>query len=397
MLLRDIILEETPAEKAKKLGLERKPGFGNYGPVGKKLTTHRSRGGELVQVATDEPSAGTDTSSAIPSKNAATEPEFIPYRSSEPVKREATFTRAKFFETIDKFVEMFVEDSTHQDVVNFTTTQLGRTGPDVLINPTEELMAGSITNSVSRAIAIHAIKHGGAAGAYVRSLDAIFTEDVLYPESVRILPPYRLWSRRHVGLIHTLIHESIHAASPRLSEKDDDPAYKNDTYGLLTFYEEGVTELIAKRIVSGIVEKTGRKRELKPEVHYRELTNAMYLVEKHTRITPEELFTIKDPTEFKNKITLLLQKTRKDILMKIFSEEEYAELFSKDTIDVVDDASELYASLMLTEEIGMLLRKISDNPRLTDEEKEDFKIMIKMRMDNSLSLRRHRERKMGIK
>lgn len=51
MNYRDILLEGTAAEDADRMGLERKPGFGNYGPPGSDDVTHRSRGGKLVPVA----------------------------------------------------------------------------------------------------------------------------------------------------------------------------------------------------------------------------------------------------------------------------------------------------------------------------------------------------------
>lgn len=44
----------TAAEKAKLMGLERKPGFGNYGKPGSKQITHRSVSGELVPVGQPE-------------------------------------------------------------------------------------------------------------------------------------------------------------------------------------------------------------------------------------------------------------------------------------------------------------------------------------------------------
>lgn len=52
-MIREIIdealeLESQAGEEAKRQGLERKPGFGNYGPPGKDLVTHTSRGGKLV-------------------------------------------------------------------------------------------------------------------------------------------------------------------------------------------------------------------------------------------------------------------------------------------------------------------------------------------------------------
>lgn len=55
-MIREIIDEElnvesTAGEEAKRIGLERKPGFGNYGPPGKDLVTHVSRGGKLEPIA----------------------------------------------------------------------------------------------------------------------------------------------------------------------------------------------------------------------------------------------------------------------------------------------------------------------------------------------------------
>lgn len=49
--LSDLLWEGTPADDAERMGLERKPGFGNYGPPGSDTVTHRSRGGKLVPVA----------------------------------------------------------------------------------------------------------------------------------------------------------------------------------------------------------------------------------------------------------------------------------------------------------------------------------------------------------
>lgn len=54
-MIREIIDEElnvesAAGEEAKRIGLERKPGFGNYGPPGKDLITHVSRGGKLEPI-----------------------------------------------------------------------------------------------------------------------------------------------------------------------------------------------------------------------------------------------------------------------------------------------------------------------------------------------------------
>lgn len=49
------IKNSSAAEQAKSLGLERKPGFGNYGPRNSKKVTHRSVGGKLVPIGETPP------------------------------------------------------------------------------------------------------------------------------------------------------------------------------------------------------------------------------------------------------------------------------------------------------------------------------------------------------
>lgn len=42
--------QTTSAKYAEARGLEKKPGFGNYGPKGTNIITHRSMGGKLKRV-----------------------------------------------------------------------------------------------------------------------------------------------------------------------------------------------------------------------------------------------------------------------------------------------------------------------------------------------------------
>lgn len=80
-LVREIINEELELESqasddAKRQGLERKPGFGNYGPPGKDLVTHVSRGGKLEPIG--EPKKTTTakaTSPAGPPNGSPDKPE----------------------------------------------------------------------------------------------------------------------------------------------------------------------------------------------------------------------------------------------------------------------------------------------------------------------------------
>lgn len=72
--LADLLTEKKSqaAQDAEKLGLERKPGFGNYGPKGQDVVTHRSVQGKLVGVK-DEPVKAT--TQAQPEKPEPTKPE----------------------------------------------------------------------------------------------------------------------------------------------------------------------------------------------------------------------------------------------------------------------------------------------------------------------------------
>jgi hypothetical protein len=76
-LIRQVIAEtlkneSKASEEAKRLGLEKKPGFGTYGPPGKPDITHLSRGDKLVPKA-DAEKADADAAANSPSKNTSPE------------------------------------------------------------------------------------------------------------------------------------------------------------------------------------------------------------------------------------------------------------------------------------------------------------------------------------
>jgi hypothetical protein len=246
----NLLLEESPSQMAARLGLERKPGFGNYGPKGSDAITHRSRGGKLLAVS--------DTTTSGDSPAQQTSP---------------------------------VDDSLGEYIADFTAKAFGgKTGitPSSLVEATSVLFGnskpikkiGTFEEITDRRTAVE-FTMGGCMGVY-----NTFTHTIgLPPASLRRFAhlaktPVSEWERVDAELVNTMVHESIHAACPRLNgtmNNEDVHTYGNMAVAMA--FEEGITEYMSQQISAATLQSQGYAGQMPGSGYTSEVQMIKWMVE----------------------------------------------------------------------------------------------------------------------
>lgn len=321
MKFRDILLETEAAAQAKQLGLEKKPGWGNYGPVGQDVITHQSRDGRLIKVQTRKVGDDTDKETSTPStggkkrksssqvtdrpasqtrkepkKPKKPKTQAVPPSPKPPVSKkvadaaeerkeraESNGGARKLGSIIDvppqqKLIEdapQYFEDAWSAKEVTLAVGQLfGSDLSDTYVYDTEgEKVGKDFSEKESRAAKGGEKNAYGAFNSVSRNIWLNPKLRPFYKESLT-LPPEE-WTMWHYQAHVTMVHESIHASSPRLTQdknvvlrpdKDAPNEYiisplvmqLADTFTM----EEGLTEYLARQVSERVYSDKGVRDEV---------------------------------------------------------------------------------------------------------------------------------------
>lgn len=356
--LTDLVLESTPAEEAERMGLERKPGFGNYGPVGKDEVTHRSRGGKLVPVEdTKGQGVGRGAGKAKPSGRkapppekkeptpppAAKPPETTPTPEPAPPKPNPYQTRSaekggprKLADLLNDVPEqpmdsrvgnVFTSLAPHS-VMESVWESLGVEGytPDKVFAYTDTSLP--LPQNFERHEIAARNGWSDAAGLYdIQNNNIWMSPDARQwysaararnPESFNVL---------NVMGVHVLIHESVHSVSKRMKpdQLQDITIGGSTRLGspLLASYdgmmfEEGLTEFLARRMSRAAMKNMGVPEPILFDNNYPAYTdfvNGVRRLATYGGLEPEKVFhTVTDPSELRRIFWEAENKTLIDVL-----------------------------------------------------------------------------------
>ncbi len=264
MKLIDILLEETPAEKAKKMGLEKKPGFGNYGPIGKDTVTHMSRQGKLVPKK--EKAKVRPKKKVVSAKKKRVAPKKAPSKAVKKVKQTKIQT-PKTTSFSDEQVAKFVATS-------FDEKGMFKGIKEVSLATTQAMGSKNIPKKISTfedsfdLLSAMAME-GFAAGAYNPADNVIgLAKGTLQELDSLEKIPVSKWHNDWINGYATVVHESVHASSPRLNGElgpDEARAVINSS-GALSF-EEGMTEYLARQLTTKALAKNGLTNPIRFEAY----------------------------------------------------------------------------------------------------------------------------------
>jgi hypothetical protein len=294
MQLIDIILslnEETAAEEAKRIGLSYM-GFGRWGKDNK--VTHITKNKRLQKVRTsrqEKPAKSQPSVRIIP-------PEIVkPTASGQEMlkKKQPEITK----DIVDTLTTRVPKSPSVSEVSQGVTTSLGRRRP---VKVQEYTFMNKLMNLLVK------WNEGTVVSAVYNPKDdtiSMSNTDEKFPADVD------RWDDATSDRFTTIIHESIHATSPRVRHPD----YFNDPVAQML--EEGLTESIARRTVSEFKRQKKRTRSSKEtfDESYEAYVRAINMVIKESRgrITHRTLMRTKTPEELKQVLLPEMEKitTRK--------------------------------------------------------------------------------------
>jgi hypothetical protein len=246
ILITDVLLESTTSQQATVLGLEKKPGFGLYGPPNGPAT-HRSLFGRLTKLKGKKnkqpaPVGRLSTLKGKKNKQPADGEDWpvfhVPDVDVDPTKTQnerqpvvtISSTRAMVIaDTVRKTLSSSGTVDNIDATLNAITAFYGRETAPKIVPPGEGFR-------VCRE------KYGiDPAGVYNMTTDAIeMAENQVIPSS-----PISEWTTEDVIYFSTHIHEALHSVSGRLR-----PGAKFYTSAINVAIEEGLTELLAESIIN---------------------------------------------------------------------------------------------------------------------------------------------------
>jgi hypothetical protein len=264
MKLSRLLEDNSAAEEAKRLGLERKPGFGLYGPPGKdKPATHRSAGGKLIQFE-KPPSVSTPQASA-PSEQPAS-------KAAGTVRRRRRKHSPPSVAIMDKKFKPHPSAKVSDVVQKLRAT----VDNDVIYTP--KLWA-SLLGSYGRhtlptvvtksPVVLNARKFMGmyVLGAYTPGDDTVHVDEgISFADT-----PVQKWTPKEVETFEVFVHEYLHSTSPRFGK--DVQGYTSHRQMAV---EEGLTEYLAYSITS---EFTGKRSNKLQYLYPQEVTAIRFLAD----------------------------------------------------------------------------------------------------------------------
>jgi len=303
MKLIDIILESEAAEEAKRLGLVKKPGFGLYGPTDGPAT-HRSRGGKLVPTQAAG-QGGAPQSTVYPSTQ-----QTAPTNTPEPTGAIASLPKEPPSpEEVAKVEERMARRKTAPPTtrVGPLVARMLQALPDGKIKDPEIpvavisqyygrtdipqiYMGDDLAKKVKpeHAIVSETLRDYQWVGVYIFDIDAIGVKRTIdrdtpmsewEPEPAEIGDTPK--NRESYKALHTLVHEAIHGVNRNIFNQETSK-FKRDSRGIAI--DEGLTEVMAQSIMSGLVENDDHYEKMSfgdPETRsYSEFTRPIRLMEE---------------------------------------------------------------------------------------------------------------------
>lgn len=318
--LKACILEATsPSDQAKQLGLSYM-GFGRWGKDGKVTHKTNAQKGTLEKVIVKTPVSKQ--------------------KKQEPSLKKQSKIRPTHKKLVKNLVKNLPPSPTTQDVVQETTTSLGRNTPVTIKTETfldKLLNAAAQLAGTPKPLAVYNPKQ-----------DAIIfpTETISYP------PDIAKWDASITNQFATTIHEAIHAASLRIKTSE----YKKDKVAQVL--EEGLTEAIARSttVMYGKLRSSGNTNVNDYESKaYVSFADAIDLVVSTSsgRITYDSLMATKTPQELKD---IILPEMEKIVIEKLkglgFNEEQINRIKN---IESVKQAESIGMMLMASDIQKLLL------------------------------------------
>jgi hypothetical protein len=219
ILITDILLESTTSQQATALGLEKKPGFGLYGPPNGPAT-HRSLLGRLTKLKGKKNKQPTPDTDADPTKTQNERQPTVTISSTQAM-------------AIADDVRKTLNSSGAVDNIAATLTAItafyGRETAPKIVPPGEGFRLCREEYGVD------------PAGVYNITTDAIEVAE----NQVISSSPISEWTTEDVMYFSTHIHEALHSVSGRLR-----PGAKFYRGAINVAIEEGLTELLAESIIN---------------------------------------------------------------------------------------------------------------------------------------------------
>jgi len=321
MKLIDILLESKASEDAKRLGLVKKPGFGLYGPQNGPAT-HQSRGGKLTVIGqsaqqdvgqmTSFQNVSADIGTVAPKKPRAVKKSWddMTWQEKEAhFEKRAVAARKRAAEMPDlpqeppsaeevaKVEERMARRKTAPPTTRVAplAARILQALPDGIIKD-PKIPVAVISQYYGRTdvpqiymgedlkkrikpdhkIISDFFRTDGALGIYMYRKDLIGVRGNI---DKRI--PMSNWQGVHsYNALHVLVHEAIHGITT--GGFGAEAVFKRDARGIAI--NEGLTEVMAQSIISGIVENDDHYERMRfgdPETRaYSEFTRAIRLMEK---------------------------------------------------------------------------------------------------------------------
>lgn len=357
MSLVSLIFESDAAEEAKSLGLEKKPGFGNYGPVGQETVTHQSREGKLVPVAVKrvtEPKEPTKeppkTTSGKKERTDRRKRDENPKKTPEPRRLPITKVGSQRRRSAQKAGgARKVEDLVYRPPVpkfmgavtpmgkikgprhisDHVQAALGRVSPISAVYMTNTGVPKVFEDYVRREEAGSPVSHG----VYSATNDAIW-----YSTPIRKLlregasTPYAEWTNQHVFAAMVATHETVHSCSPRMKDTvygilrgpDGDDQYIQGTRVAMSEdtlqLEEGLTDYVAQHLLKGMFGGAGvpeKSMKEKDYLTYAPYVRAIRLMEQYGGFNVEETFSgVTDTAELRKRAREAEDKTLTDLMTR---------------------------------------------------------------------------------
>jgi hypothetical protein len=233
ILLTDIILESASSEEAVRLGLEKKPGFGLYGPPGGPAT-HRSWLGKLRPLGDKKSSSAAD--------NLIDKVSGFFGKSSKSDSTHPPFTHpsAKSADIAASLRETFTKSGAIKDVaqtLSALTRVYGRDKAPPVVPPAS---VGSGRVSMS------------ATAVYNDIDDTIHMADEYINLTNKRMAK---WNRHDLYSFRAHIHEALHSTSPRLRGRGThESAHSFYNTAINIAIEEGLTEYLSYSITTDLLQ-----------------------------------------------------------------------------------------------------------------------------------------------
>jgi hypothetical protein len=248
MRLIDIILESIAVEKAKQMGLVKKPGVALYGPSGDgNPASHKIRGGELTPLKSSGTNSHYRQTSSTFGYTTAPVTDPAPEEKSNGVRREVKVAPTPNIEDIAQKVMETISPEGKIENINQTlsvvTAAFGRESVPPIFYLTPEFSDRAGIPTYLRPYVL---------GVYIGDWDVLAVKHDVSDK------PIDEWNFNDIEMLSTHIHEVLHSARQRPDNMPDDLPYLWLDEERLKFIDEGMTEYLTQEIMSVVLSNTSQ-------------------------------------------------------------------------------------------------------------------------------------------